>query len=99
MFCKDLRIDGDFCFIHRQMLVFITVVKSVYCAVRTDSLYTADCASSLKGQRPQAEILELLHPAVKFFICFDLFILQNLISSLPRQPGPTIVKYKLCIIL
>jgi hypothetical protein len=30
-------------------LVFITVVESVYCAVRSDSLYEADYVSSLKG--------------------------------------------------
>jgi hypothetical protein len=30
-------------------LVFITVVGSAYCAVRTDSLYTADYVSSLEG--------------------------------------------------
>ena len=30
-------------------LAFITVVESVYCAVRTDSLYKADYISSLKG--------------------------------------------------
>ena len=30
-------------------LAFITVVGSVYCAVRTDSLYKADYVSSLKG--------------------------------------------------
>jgi hypothetical protein len=30
-------------------LVFITVVESVYSAVRTDSLYKADYVSSLKG--------------------------------------------------
>ena len=30
-------------------LVFITVVESVYCAVRADSLYKADYVSSLKG--------------------------------------------------
>ena len=29
-------------------LVFITVVESVYCAVRTDSLYKADYVSYLK---------------------------------------------------
>ena len=29
--------------------VFITVMESVYCAVRTDSLYKADYISSLKG--------------------------------------------------
>ena len=31
-------------------LVFITVVESVYSAVRTDYLYTADCFWSSKGQ-------------------------------------------------
>ena len=30
-------------------LVFVTVVESVYCAVRIDSLYKADYVSSLKG--------------------------------------------------
>jgi len=30
-------------------LVFITVVESVYSAVRADSLYKADYVSSLKG--------------------------------------------------
>ena len=30
-------------------LVFITVVESVYSAVRNDSLYKADYVSSLKG--------------------------------------------------
>jgi hypothetical protein len=30
-------------------LIFITVVGSVYSAVRTDSLYKADNVSSLKG--------------------------------------------------
>ena len=30
-------------------LAFITLVESVYCAVRTDSLYTADYVSSFKG--------------------------------------------------
>jgi hypothetical protein len=30
-------------------LVFITMVESAYCAVRTDSLYKADYVSSLKG--------------------------------------------------
>ena len=31
-------------------LVFITAVESVYCAVRTDSLYTSDYVSSLKDK-------------------------------------------------
>ena len=30
-------------------LVFVTVVESVYCAVRTDTLYKADYVSSVKG--------------------------------------------------
>jgi len=30
-------------------MVFITVVESVYSAVRTDSLYKGDYVSSLKG--------------------------------------------------
>jgi hypothetical protein len=32
-----------------KRLVFITVVESVYSAVRTDSLYKADYVSSLKA--------------------------------------------------
>ena len=32
-----------------NLLVFITVMESVYCAVRTDSLYKTDNVSSLKG--------------------------------------------------
>ena len=32
-----------------NLLVFITVVESVYCAVLHDSLYKADYVSSLKG--------------------------------------------------
>jgi len=35
---------------NRNWLVFITEMKSVYCAVRTGSLNKAVCASSLKGQ-------------------------------------------------
>jgi len=30
-------------------MLFITAMKSVYCAVRTESLNKAVCASSLKG--------------------------------------------------
>jgi len=33
VFCTVLRTNRDFCFI--QLLVFITVVERVYCAVRT----------------------------------------------------------------
>jgi hypothetical protein len=39
VFCTDLRTDSDICFIRHYWLVFITVGKSVYSAVRTDSLY------------------------------------------------------------
>jgi hypothetical protein len=42
VFCTDLRTDSDIFF-------FITVVESVYSAVRTDSIYKADYASPLKG--------------------------------------------------
>ena len=48
VFCTDIRTDSDFCFVD-NWLAFITVVESVYCAVRNDSLYKADCVSSLKG--------------------------------------------------
>jgi hypothetical protein len=33
----------------RNSFVFVTEVESVYCAVRTESLYKADYVSSLKG--------------------------------------------------
>jgi hypothetical protein len=41
VFCVDLRTDSD-------LLIFITVMESVYSAVRADSLYEADYVSSLK---------------------------------------------------
>ena len=50
VFCTDIRTDSDFALYTINWLVFITVVESVYCAVRTDSLYKADYVSSLKGQ-------------------------------------------------
>jgi len=34
-----------------NLLVFITVMESVYSAVRTDSLYKADYVSPLKGEQ------------------------------------------------
>ena len=49
VFCTDLRTDSDFALYIINWLVFITVVESVHCAVRTDSLYKADYISSLKG--------------------------------------------------
>ena len=46
MFCTDLKPDRDFCCIRH----FITVVESVYCAVRTASLYEADYVWSLNNR-------------------------------------------------
>ena len=48
VFCTDLRTDSGLCCIRHQ-LVFITVVESVYSAVRTDALYKAGYVSYLKG--------------------------------------------------
>jgi hypothetical protein len=39
----DIRTDSDFTLYVINWMVFITVVESVYSAVRTDSLYKADC--------------------------------------------------------
>jgi hypothetical protein len=47
-FYTDLRTESCFCFI-RHKLVFITVVKGVYSAARTDSLYKAEYVSFLEG--------------------------------------------------
>ena len=49
VFYTDLRTDSNFCLYIINWPVFITVVESVYCAVRTDSLYKADYVSPLKG--------------------------------------------------
>jgi hypothetical protein len=49
VFFAVLRTDSDFALYIINWLVFITVVESVHSAVRTDSLYKADCVSSLKG--------------------------------------------------
>jgi hypothetical protein len=43
VFCMDLRTDSEFALYIVNCLVFITVVESVYSAVRTDCLYKADC--------------------------------------------------------
>ena len=40
---------ATFAFYSINWLIFITEMESVCCAVRTDSLYTADYVSSLKG--------------------------------------------------
>jgi hypothetical protein len=42
VFCVDLRTDSGFGLYSIELLVFITVVESVYSAVRTDCLYKAD---------------------------------------------------------
>jgi hypothetical protein len=42
VFCTDLR-TAAFAVCTINWLVFITVVESVYSAVRTDSLHKADC--------------------------------------------------------
>jgi len=49
VFCTDLRTEAAFAVYVINWLVFITVVKSVYSEVRTDSLYKADYVSSFKG--------------------------------------------------
>jgi hypothetical protein len=47
VFCRDLRTDSFALYII-NWLVFTTMIKSVYWAVRPDSLYKADHVSSLK---------------------------------------------------
>jgi hypothetical protein len=47
MFCTDLR--TAFALYLTNWMVCITVVESVYSAVRTESLYKADYVSFLKG--------------------------------------------------
>jgi hypothetical protein len=42
VFCVDLRTDSGFGLYSIDWLVFITEMKSVYSAVRTDCLYKAD---------------------------------------------------------
>jgi len=49
VFCRDLRTDSFALYIING-LVFITMVESVYWAVRPDSLYKAYYVSSLRGQ-------------------------------------------------
>jgi hypothetical protein len=48
VFCTDLR-TAAFAVYIVNWLVFIGVVESAYSAVRTDSLYTEDYDSSLRG--------------------------------------------------
>jgi len=49
VFCIYLRQNSDLCHLQHKLIRFITEMKSVYCAVRSGSLNTAVCASSLKG--------------------------------------------------
>jgi hypothetical protein len=42
MLCTDLRTDSGLCCIRDELIGFVTVVESVYSAVRTDSLYKAN---------------------------------------------------------
>jgi hypothetical protein len=42
-----------------KRLVFITGVESVYCAVRTESLYKTDYLSSLKGYVQNCQAVKL----------------------------------------
>ena len=49
-------------------LVFITEMKSVYCAVRTGNLNKAVCASSLKGyMRTNSDLCHLQHKLFGFY--------------------------------
>jgi hypothetical protein len=48
VFCVDLRTDSDLSLYIINALVFITVMESVYSAVRTDSLDKANYVSSIK---------------------------------------------------
>jgi hypothetical protein len=49
VFCIYLRTNSDLCHLQHKLIGFITEMKSVCSAVRTGSLNTAVCASSLKG--------------------------------------------------
>jgi hypothetical protein len=56
-----LRTNSDLCHLHHK-LVFITEMKSVYCAVRTGALNKAVCASSLNGLHTQIYVIFKLTP-------------------------------------
>ena len=60
-------------------LVFITVVESVYCALRTDSLYKADYVSSLKRL--------ILHITPRIHLC--VFHSTNQAHELPHRSHRT----------
>jgi len=44
-FITDLRTESDFALYTIKCLVFVSVVKSVYCAALADSLHKADTLS------------------------------------------------------
>ena len=56
---------GTFALYIINWLVFITVVGSVYCAVRTDSLYKADYVSSLEVLKDEGVTPEVVRGRVK----------------------------------
>jgi hypothetical protein len=49
VFYVYLRTNSELCHLQHKLFGFITDMKSVYCAVRTESLNKAVCASYLKG--------------------------------------------------
>ena len=68
-------------------------MKSVYCAVRTDSLYKADYVSSLKGEllKPTAYMMHqqvkqsrIVRSAHTVFICF-VFVREQMATFCPIQ--------------
>jgi hypothetical protein len=64
LFCKDRRKHSDFCLIRYYVLVCITVVESVYSAVRTEFTYKADCVSPLKGLTERVRCALQVSPAI-----------------------------------
>jgi len=49
VFCFYLRTKSDLCHLQHKILVFITEMKSVHCAVRIWALTKTKCATSVKG--------------------------------------------------
>jgi len=48
VFCIYLRTNSELCHLQHKILVFITEMKSVHCAVGIGAFTTAVCASSVK---------------------------------------------------
>ena len=59
MFCIYLRTNNDLCHLQHKLIGFITEKKSVYSAVRTESLNIAGCVSSLKGYYKLGSVKDL----------------------------------------